>query len=46
MLLYPILPHYEQFSKYFVDMLSEKVETSMMWGLLFLVIKVRLRQLL
>lgn len=42
MLLYPTLPHYEQFSRSFVRMMSEKVEVSMMWGLLFLVIKVRI----
>lgn len=41
LLLYPTLPHYEQFSEFFVKMMSEKVETSVMWGLLFLVVKVR-----
>ena len=40
MLLYPALIHYERFSTSFVKIMSNKVKTSMIWGLLFLVIKV------
>ena len=42
MLLYPALDHYEQFAQYFVKMMSNKVEVSTLWGLLFLVIKLSL----
>jgi len=41
-LLYPILDHYETFAQFFVAMMSHNIEVSMMWGLLFLVVKVRL----
>lgn len=41
-LLIPTLKHYEQFSSTFVRLMHNNVETSMMWGLLCLVIKVSL----
>lgn len=34
LLLYPMLDHFEQFTQSFVKMMSQKVETSMLWGLL------------
>jgi hypothetical protein len=40
MLLLPALEHYEQFTQSFVRMMARKVETSMLWGLLYLVVKV------
>lgn len=40
MLLLPTLDHYDQFSQSFVKMMSQQVETSMLWGLLYLVLKV------
>jgi hypothetical protein len=40
-LLYPILNHYHTFAQFFVEMMAHKIEVSMMWGLLFLVVKVR-----
>ena len=39
-LLIPTLEHYDQFSYSFVELMRKEVEVSMMWGLLFLVIKV------
>lgn len=36
-----MLDHYETFAQFFVSMMSHKIEVSMMWGLLFLVVKVR-----
>lgn len=39
-LIYPTLTHYESFARNFVSMMSKPVDTSMMWGLLFLVFKV------
>ena len=41
MLLYPTLDHYDQFTQSFVKMMAQAVETSMLWGLLYLVVKVR-----
>lgn len=41
-LLYPTLDHYDQFAQSFVRMMAQSVETSMLWGLLSLVIKVSL----
>lgn len=41
MLLIPILGHYDQFAESFVRLMQNKVEVSMMRGLLYLVIKVR-----
>ena len=35
----PNLKHYEQFTDLFVDLMLNKADVSMMWGLLFLVIK-------
>ena len=40
LLLYPTLGHFEQITETFVKMMSQQVETSMLWGLLYLVIKV------
>lgn len=40
LLVIPILEHYEQFANSFVALMRNKVDVSMMWGLLFLVIKV------
>jgi len=40
MLLYPVIDHYESFAKSFVAMMAVSVDVSMMWGLLFLVVKV------
>ncbi|KAL8896345.1 MAG: hypothetical protein Q9207_007750 [Kuettlingeria erythrocarpa] len=42
LLLYPTLDHFEQFTQSFVKMMSQKVETCMLWGLLYLVIKLSL----
>ncbi|KAK6213364.1 putative pfs domain-containing protein [Colletotrichum tabaci] len=42
-LIHPTLDHYETFAKNFVSMMSHPVDTSMMWGLLFLVFKLALR---
>jgi hypothetical protein len=42
MLLYPTLDHDEQFARSFVKIMSNKVEVSMLWGLLSLVIKLSL----
>lgn len=39
-LIIPTLYHYETFAQKFVDMMANPVETSLMWGLLFLVFKV------
>ena len=39
-LLIPTLGHYEKFAMCFVELMSDEVETSMMFGLLSLVIKV------
>ena len=39
-MLYPTLNHYDVFASSFVKMLEHKVETSMLWGLLYLVIKI------
>lgn len=39
--LYPVLDHYEAFAASFVSVMRNKIGTSMMWGLLFLVVKVR-----
>ncbi|KAK7990146.1 hypothetical protein PG989_010461 [Apiospora arundinis] len=41
-LIYPTLVHYEVFAQNFVTMMSNPVDTSMMWGLLFLVFKLAL----
>ncbi|KAI0139030.1 hypothetical protein F4776DRAFT_47404 [Hypoxylon sp. NC0597] len=41
-LIYPTLDHYETFARNFVDMMANPVDTSMMWGLLFLVFKLAL----
>jgi len=41
MLIYPTLDHYEKFAQNFVNMMAKPVDMSMMWGLLFLVFKVR-----
>lgn len=40
LLVVPTLEHYEQFADSFVALMLNKVDISMMWGLLFLVIKV------
>jgi membrane protease subunit (stomatin/prohibitin family) len=40
-LLYPALDNYDQFAVSFVKMMAEAVDVSMLWGLLYLVIKVR-----
>lgn len=40
MLIYPTLDHYGTFAENFVNMMANPVETSMMWGLLFLIFKV------
>jgi len=45
-LLSPTLDHYEQFTESFVEMMSQKVETSMLWGLLCLVVEVRSTKML
>jgi len=39
-LLYPALADYDQFAVSFVKMMAEAVDVSMLWGLLYLVIKV------
>lgn len=39
-LLYPALDHYEQFAQSFIKMMARFVEISMLWGLLYLVVKV------
>ncbi|KAF4458057.1 NB-ARC and TPR domain protein [Fusarium austroafricanum] len=41
-LIYPTLDHYEAFAQNFVNMMADPVDTSMMWGLLFLVFEVAL----
>ncbi|KAI0898720.1 hypothetical protein F4806DRAFT_506706 [Annulohypoxylon nitens] len=41
-LIHPHLDHYETFAQNFVDMMENPVDTSMMWGLLFLVFKLAL----
>ncbi|KAK1455472.1 hypothetical protein CMEL01_04232 [Colletotrichum melonis] len=41
-LIHPVLDHYETFAKNFVSMMAHPVDTSMMWGLLFLVFKLAL----
>lgn len=41
-LILPTLCHYEEFAHNFVNMMARPVETSMMWGLLFLVFEVSL----
>ncbi|KAI1410375.1 hypothetical protein F5Y13DRAFT_192236 [Hypoxylon sp. FL1857] len=41
-LIYPTLDHYETFAQNFVNMMANPVDTSMMWGLLFLVFKLAL----
>ena len=43
-LIYPTLDHYETFAQNFVKMMAEAVDVAMMWGLLFLVFKVRPRK--
>ncbi|KAI0115622.1 hypothetical protein GGR51DRAFT_503594 [Nemania sp. FL0031] len=45
-LLYPTLEHYETFAQNFVAMMENPVDTSMMWGLLFLVLKLALGSVL
>ncbi|KAH6634899.1 hypothetical protein B0J18DRAFT_406496 [Chaetomium sp. MPI-SDFR-AT-0129] len=42
LLLLPVLEHYNQFSISFVSLMREKVDVSMMWGLLYLVVKLSL----
>ncbi|KAI1097155.1 P-loop containing nucleoside triphosphate hydrolase protein [Jackrogersella minutella] len=42
LLIYPSLDHYAAFAQSFVNMMSNPVDTSMMWGLLFLVFKLAL----
>lgn len=39
-LIYPVLDDYETFAQNFVAMMAHPVDTSMMWGLLFLVFEV------
>jgi hypothetical protein len=39
-MLYLPLSHYEQFAAVFVKMMKKDMNTSMMWGLLYLVVKV------
>ncbi|KAF0329893.1 transcriptional xre family [Colletotrichum asianum] len=41
-LIHPTLDHYETFAENFVTMMAHPVDTSMMWGLLFLVFKLAL----
>jgi hypothetical protein len=41
-LIHPTLDHYETFAQNFVSMMAHPVDTSMMWGLLFLVFNVRM----
>ncbi|KAI0377693.1 hypothetical protein F5Y04DRAFT_263483 [Hypomontagnella monticulosa] len=41
-LIHPTLGHYETFAQNFVNMMANPVDTSMMWGLLFLVFKLAL----
>lgn len=40
LLLFPALPHYEVFAESFISLMAHAVDISMMWGLLFLVVKV------
>ena len=40
LLIIPTLDHYDDFANSFVQLMLNKVDVSMMWGLLFLVIKV------
>jgi hypothetical protein len=40
LLLYPIVGNYELFATFFVGMMNNAVDTSMMWGLLYLVVRV------
>jgi hypothetical protein len=39
-MLFPAVEHYETFAKPFVSMMAHSVDVSMLWGLLFLVVKV------
>lgn len=39
-LLHPTLDHYEQFAQAFINMMAQAVEISMLWALLYLVVKV------
>ncbi|KAK1830086.1 hypothetical protein QBC39DRAFT_426826 [Podospora conica] len=41
-LIHPTLDHYETFAQNFVSMMANPVDTSMMWGLLYLVFKLAL----
>ncbi|KAI1087828.1 hypothetical protein F5B19DRAFT_46663 [Rostrohypoxylon terebratum] len=41
-LVHPYLDHYDIFAQNFVNMMANPVDTSMMWGLLFLVFKLAL----
>jgi hypothetical protein len=40
MLLLPTIAHYEMFANTFVAIMAQSVDVSMLWGLLFLVVKV------
>jgi uncharacterized membrane protein len=42
-MLFPAVEHYEAFAKSFVAVMAHAVGVSMLWGLLYLVIKVSLR---
>lgn len=41
MLLIPTIKHYEMFANMFVQIMAQSVDVSMLWGLLFLVVKVQ-----
>lgn len=42
LLLYPVVGNYEIFATFFVSMMDDAVEVSMMWGLLYLVVRVKI----
>lgn len=39
-MLFPAVEHYETFAQSFVSLMAHSVDVSMLWGLLFLVVKV------
>ena len=45
-MLYMTVPHYEEFAVMFVKMMKRDIDMSMMWGLLYLVVKVAMFHLL
>ena len=45
-ILYMTVPHYEEFAVMFVKMMKRDIDMSMMWGLLYLVVKVAMFHLL